>query len=157
MIRREYGRAPQRIDTGRTLLVPLGAFFGVIMADMGTFRIDFAVANQVQREVTAPVLGALVDTGSEASWIPSAILESLGVPRLKRSRYRQANGRILERWTGPVVIFAAGTFASDDAVFAEPGDLTLLGARTLEGLNVTVDPVTKRLVDAGPAPAAVAA
>ncbi len=39
----------------------------------------------------------------------------------------------------------------------EPGDLILLGRRTLEGLNFRVEPVTKRLVDAGPAPAAAAA
>jgi hypothetical protein len=31
-----------------------------------------------------------------------------------------------------------------------------LGARTLEGLNFRVEPVTGQLVDAGPAPAAVA-
>ena len=42
-------------------------------------------------------------------------------------------------------------------VFGEPGDLTLLGSRTLEGLNVRIDPRAKRLVDAGPAPAATAA
>jgi hypothetical protein len=39
-------------------------------------------------------------------------------------------------------------------VFGEPGDLVLLGARTLEGLNFRVDPLTRQLVDAGPAPAA---
>ena len=127
------------------------------MADMGIFRIDFEVASQVARDIHVTVAAALLDTGSEASWIPAGILESLGVPRLLRARYRQASGNVIERWTGPVVIFAAGTFASDDVVFAEPGDLTLLGARTLEGLNVTVDPMTKRLVDAGPAPAAAAA
>jgi len=42
-------------------------------------------------------------------------------------------------------------------VFGEPGDLALLGSRTLEGLNFRVESVTKRLVDAGPAPAAAAA
>jgi len=40
-------------------------------------------------------------------------------------------------------------------VFGEAGDLVLLGARSLEGLNLRVDPLTKTLVDAGPAPAAV--
>ena len=35
-------------------------------------------------------------------------------------------------------------------------DLVLLGSRSLEGLNVTIDPVSRRLVDAGPTPAAVA-
>ena len=49
---------------------------------------------------------------------------------------------------------AAGTSTSDDVVFGEPGDMVLLGARSLEGLNLRVDPVTKTLVDAGPAPAA---
>jgi hypothetical protein len=42
----------------------------------------------------------------------------------------------------------------DEVVFAEPGDQTLLGARTLEGLNLTVDAGRKRLVAAGPMPAA---
>ena len=39
-------------------------------------------------------------------------------------------------------------------VFAEPGDLVLLGARTLEGLNLTVDDIRKKLVAADPLPAA---
>jgi hypothetical protein len=39
-------------------------------------------------------------------------------------------------------------------VFGEPGDLALLGARTLEGLNVRVDALRKKLVVAGPVPAA---
>ena len=38
----------------------------------------------------------------------------------------------------------------------EPGELTLLGARSLEGLNLKVDLVGKRLVSAGPMPAAEA-
>jgi len=32
--------------------------------------------------------------------------------------------------------------------------MVLLGVRTLEGLNLKVEPRAKRLVDAGPAPAA---
>jgi len=35
-------------------------------------------------------------------------------------------------------------------VFAEPGDMTLLGAHSLEGLNLKIDPVRKELVSAGP-------
>ena len=34
--------------------------------------------------------------------------------------------------------------------------MTLLGARSLEGLNLRVDPRTKQLVDAGPIIAAMA-
>jgi hypothetical protein len=51
----------------------------------------------------------------------------------------------------------AGKRTTDDVVFGEPGDLVWLGSRTLEGLNFRIEPVTKQLVDAGPAPAAAAA
>ena len=44
--------------------------------------------------------------------------------------------------------------ATDDVVLGEESDLLLLGARTLVGMNVQIDPVTKRLVDAGPMPLA---
>ena len=97
-----------------------------------------------------------VDTGAEVSWIPAATLESLGIERYKTWRFRQADGTILERWVGPAFVHVAGQRASDDVVFSEPGDLILLGAHTLEGLNFRIDPVTRQLVDAGPAPAAVA-
>lgn len=71
-------------------------------------------------------------------------------------RFRQANGTILERWTGFAVVHAGGTRTVDEVVFGEPGDMLLLGARSLQGLNLRVDPVLKQLVDAGSAPAAVA-
>lgn len=51
-----------------------------------------------------------------------------------------------------------GTFREiADVMVAEPGDMTPLGARAREGLNLRVDVVTKMLVPAGPVPAAVAA
>jgi hypothetical protein len=55
--------------------------------------------------------------------------------------------------TGWAGIYLAGTSTVDEIVFGEPGDLILLGARSLEGMNLRVDPFSKALVDAGPAPA----
>ncbi len=55
------------------------------------------------------------------------------------------------------MLHAADELTSDEVVFGEPGDLVLLGARTLEGMNLKVDLVGKRLVSAGPMTAAVAA
>lgn len=52
------------------------------------------------------------------------------------------------------VLRVGKAFTIDEVVFAEPGDLALLGARTLEGLNLTVDAARKKLVAAGPVPAA---
>jgi clan AA aspartic protease len=124
--------------------------------EMGTFRVDLEIENPARPRERRVIRSVLVDTGAELSWIPGDVLESLGVERNRKERFRQADGSILERWTGIVAIRVAGKRTGDDAVFAEPGDLTLLGSRTLEGLNLRVDPRTRRLVDAGPAPVAAA-
>jgi predicted aspartyl protease len=125
--------------------------------DMGTFRVDVEIENPARPGERRAIHAVLVDTGAELSWVPAGVLESLGVGRNNKWRFRQADGTILERWTGSVLISVAGKRAADEVVFGEPGDLVLLGSRTLEGLNFRVEPVTKRLVDAGPVPAAGAA
>jgi predicted aspartyl protease len=125
--------------------------------EMGTFRVDIELENPARPGAKRVLAGVLVDTGAELSWVPAEVLESLGVTRNNRWRFRQADGTVLERWTGSVLIRVLGKHAADEVVFGEPGDLVLLGARTLEGLNYRVEPVTRRLVDAGPAPAATVA
>ena len=65
----------------------------------------------------------------------------------------RAHGAQITRPVGFAILHVADTFAVDEVVFAEPGDL-LLGARTLEGLNLTVNAAEKKLVAAGPLPAA---
>ena len=62
----------------------------------------------------------------------------------------------LEAFSNVAFIYAADTTATDDVVFGEPRDLVLLGARSLEGLNLRIDPIRKILVDAGPVPSALA-
>jgi predicted aspartyl protease len=125
--------------------------------EMGTFRIDIEIENPRYPGARRAISSVLVDTGAELSWIPADILESLQIERRSRWRFRQADGTVLERWTGAAFVYAEGKTATDDVVFGEPGDLVLLGARSLEGLNLRVDPLRKRLVDAGPAPAAAGA
>jgi len=125
-------------------------------ADVGTFRVDVEIENPARSGERRTLRSVLVDTGAELSWVPGELLESLGVERNNQWRFRQADGTVLERWTGIVVLSVSGKRTGDDVVFGHPGDLVLLGSRTLEGLNLRVEPVTKRLVDAGPAPAAAA-
>jgi predicted aspartyl protease len=124
--------------------------------DMGTFRIDIELENPAHPGPRRQVQSVLVDTGAELSWIPTTILESLGITRRTAWTFRQADGTLITRWTGPAFVYAAGRTTTDDVVFGEPGDLVLLGARSLEGLNLRIEPREKRLVDAGPAPAAIA-
>ena len=97
----------------------------------------------------------LVGTGSEYTWAPSAKLEKIGVAREKKDiRFIMANGEIVTRNVGFAIVRVGRNFTIDEVVFAQRGDLILLGARTLEGLNLTVDAVKKKLVAAGPLPAA---
>jgi len=124
--------------------------------DMGTFRVDIDIENPARTGERRMLRSVLVDTGAELSWVPAEVLESLGIERYNKWRFRQADGTILERWAGAAFVHVAGKRTADDVVFGEPGDLTLLGARTLEGLNFRIEPVARQLVDAGPAPAAAA-
>jgi predicted aspartyl protease len=126
------------------------------MSDVGTFRTTIAVEHPGRRGILRTVSDVLVDTGSDLTWIPRLVLEDLGVTRERTQRMRLADGRILERDIGFAIVHVDGRPTTDDVVFAEPGDLVLLGARSLEGLNLRVDPSAKRLVDGGPIVAAAA-
>ena len=93
----------------------------------------------------------VVDTGSELTWIRREQLMEIGIEPEKRDRrFVLANGQQITRSIGFAVIRVGEEVTTDEVVFAEAGDLQLLGARTLEGLNVRVDAVGKRLVAAGP-------
>jgi predicted aspartyl protease len=78
------------------------------------------------------------------------VLEDLAIEPQKRVRFEMANGDVIERDVGFAVVYASGTKTVDEVVFGELGDLVLLGARTLQGLNLKVDLVGKRLVAGGP-------
>jgi predicted aspartyl protease len=122
---------------------------------MGTFRVSCTVENHVDRSRSVRVPKLLVDTGSECTWIPAATLEKIGVKREKKDiQFVMANGEVVTRSVGFAVLHVGRHFTIDEVVFAERGDLLLLGARTLEGLNLAVDAAGKRLVAAGPLPAA---
>jgi len=125
---------------------------------MGTFHARCKIENIVDRKKSVVVPKLLVDTGSEYTWIPARTLEQLGIEREKKDvPFVMANGQQVTRSVGFAIIRLDKFFTVDEVVFAEKGDLALLGARTLEGLNLTVDPRRKRLVAAGPLPAAAAA
>jgi predicted aspartyl protease len=122
---------------------------------MGTFSIPCRVSNVVDRARTVDLPEMLVDTGSEYTWVTGKLLEQIGVDREKKDlHFIMANGQQVTRSVGVAILHVEDSFTVDEVVFAEPGDLLLLGARTLEGLNLTVDSRLKKLVAAGPLPAA---
>jgi predicted aspartyl protease len=122
---------------------------------MGTFHVGALIENHTDRRKSARIAKLLVDTGSEHTWLPEATLDKIGVKREKKDvSFVMANGTIVTRSVGFAIIRVDRYFTIDEVVFAEKGDLILLGARTLEGLNLTVNATRKQLVAAGPIPAA---
>jgi predicted aspartyl protease len=124
---------------------------------MGTFYAGCIVSNFMDRNRAVGVPKLLVDSGSECTWIAAETLERIGVAAEKKDMlFQLANGGTISRTVGFAIIRFGDRFTVDEVVFAQEGDLQLLGARTLEGLNLIVDPAQKRLIAAGPLPAAVA-
>jgi predicted aspartyl protease len=124
---------------------------------MGLFTVQCELVNPADRSRSAIVPSLLVDTGSELTWIPKAVLEGLGIARVKKDvGFPMANGGLITRSIGFAIVRHESHVTVDEVVFAEDGDVCLLGARTLEGMNVTVEPQRKRLVAAGPIVAASA-
>ena len=122
---------------------------------MGLFRVACLLENQQDRTRSVRVADIVVDTGSELTWISREHLARIGIAPEKRDRrFVLANGQQITRSIGFAVLRVGEELTTDEVVFAEPGDLQLLGARTLEGLNMRVDSRGKRLVAAGPLMAA---
>ena len=125
------------------------------MARMGTFYSPCVVQNHSHRTRAVRISKLLVDTGSEYTWIPEASLRRIGVAQEKKDvAFMMANGRRITRSVGFAIVRVGEYFTTDEVVFAEKGDLALLGARSLEGLNLVVDARQKKLLAAGPVPAA---
>ena len=124
---------------------------------MGLFYVGCRILNPVTSKSTT-VRRLMVDTGSESTWINAAVLEAIGIDRRKKDlQFQLANGHIITRSVGYAILTVDKSETVDEVVFAETGDLQLLGARALEGLNLQVDARRKRLVAGGPILSAAAA
>jgi predicted aspartyl protease len=78
-------------------------------------------------------------------WIPTQILEKVGVKSVSKRRFRTIEGREIERKVGEAVLELLGEYVTSIMVFGEKEDASVLGAYSLEGLGFEVDPVTKQL------------
>jgi predicted aspartyl protease len=93
----------------------------------------------------------MVDTDAVSTWIDAAVLEAIGIERRKKDpQFQLANAQIVSRSVGYAVLKIDKSETVDEVVFAERGDVQLLGSRAREGLNLLVDSRGKRLVAAGP-------
>ena len=89
---------------------------------------------------------ALVDTDAFYSWAPRSVLDRLSVRPLGRRTFVMADGSEVERDLGEARIRFNGEARTTVVVFADDENEALLGAYTLEGFALAVDPVGHRLV-----------
>src|SRR5713226_6629868 len=102
---------------------------------MGILKIDCEVVHVAKpsKRITVPKL--LVDSGSEFTWIPETDLKKVGVTVAKKDQpFQMANGQTITRSIGYAILRAGGFETVDEVVFGQPGDLALLGSRTLRRL-----------------------
>ena len=111
---------------------------------MGTFNCPLRISSmdgQLSRDVVATV-----DTGAAYTTLPANLLRELDVAPTSKRRFLLADGRRVDMDFGQ----AWATIDSESVVtlviFGEDDGPALLGAYTLEGLALAVDPVEQRLV-----------
>lgn len=108
---------------------------------METFYVPCKIENPSERSQSVVLAKLLVNTGSEFTWVPEKSLEKIGVRREKKDvAFVLANGQTVTCSVGFAIVRLDEYFSIDEVVFAEPGDLVLLSARNLGGLNLTVEP-----------------
>ena len=111
---------------------------------MGTFswpiRIS-AVDGARSREIKA-----IVDTGAAYTTLPSPLLRDIGIEPVGQRRFLLADGRRIHMDYGEARATIDGESVTTLVVFAEDDAPSLLGAYTLEGLGLAVDPVEQRLI-----------
>jgi predicted aspartyl protease len=113
---------------------------------MSLFRVNVIARNPKDESRETPPVEALVDTGSELTWIPAELLHQAGiVPRRKRT-FVTATRQTVTRDVGYAILTSEGFETTDEVVFGEPSDLVLLGVRTVEGFGVLVDNIGHRFV-----------
>ena len=113
---------------------------------MSTFKVNLVAINPKDEERRTPPIEVLVDTGAELSWLPKQVLFEAGITPRGKKRFYTATNQLVERDFGYAILAAEGYTTNDEIVYAQEGDMFLLGVRTIEGFSVMVDNIGHRFV-----------
>jgi predicted aspartyl protease len=114
---------------------------------MGTFFVEARLAALQTPERFEPVK-LLVDSGSTDTWVSGATLRSLAVAPAERRRVVTLEGQVVERDAAEIPITLDGRTLHTVCLFGGAGDRDVLGAYTLEGFSLAIDPVQRTLIPA---------
>jgi clan AA aspartic protease len=111
---------------------------------MGVTFVKVKVANPADPSRTVDEQ-FLVDSGTVYSLVPRRDLERIGVEPHSRRSFILANGEAVERDLGSAIFEYQGQRGDSLVIFGEEGDSPLLGATTLEGFGLVLDPFRREL------------
>ena len=111
---------------------------------MGTFTWPIQISTV--DGLHAKRIDAIVDTGAAYTTLPTPLLQDIGVEPVGQRRFLLADGRRIFMDFGEARATIDSESMTTLVVFGEENAPPLLGAYTLEGLALAVDPVEQRLV-----------
>ena len=111
---------------------------------MGIFRTDMEIGNPSGSRFET--VSALVDTGASLTTLPGSFLYGLGVTPHDQFTFILADGRRIQRDVGQTWIRIGARSVITLVVFGDEGVEPLLGAYSLQGLMLAVDPPNEQLI-----------
>ena len=111
---------------------------------MGIFNINIQIGNLGGEHFED--VEVMVDTGAVTTVIPRSTLEGLGIQPTRKGTFEYAGGEQVQLDMAQANAIVEGMETITWVIFGEEGAAPLLGAYTLEGLLLAVDPYNKRLI-----------
>ena len=111
---------------------------------MGTFNWPMEILSA--DGTLAETVDALVDTGSSYTVSPAAILRRLNISSTDTLDFDLGDGRVISLEVGEARVRVEGRERTRIVVFGDDDTSPLMGADTLQGAALAVDPVAHRLV-----------
>lgn len=87
-----------------------------------------------------------MDTGAHFTQVPQILLDQIGIAPFGTRRVQYADGSVVSKPVASAEILIENEVTLTVVLCGAPSDLILIGALTLEGLNLGVDPVRKTLI-----------
>jgi aspartyl protease family protein len=113
---------------------------------MGIVKVDISIANSNDPSRRREVKGAIVDTGASYTTIPKSLAADLGLKVIGKRRVTTANG-VTDVEHSFALVEYDGHISVGDVMISSTYPGVLLGALTLEGMALAVDPKSGKLVD----------
>ena len=111
---------------------------------MGLTHVKVRVGNPANG-ARAVEVACLVDSGAVYSLIPGRILRKLGIKPHSTREFVLANGEVITRRVATATFEYQGRRGDSLVIVGQPGDDPLLGATTLEGFGLVLDPFRREL------------